>query len=349
MYQNLPTKVGFGPKSYSLIGDNLVSGLAISGKSIDIEPIKTKVEKITSSKILHLSVGKERQDLNSIFKLASQLERESIDYVIAIGGGSIIDFAKLFREQLSTLTGHSCPLYVIPSLIGSGAESSMTAIINSPDEKIIKVKEDFIPDGIIYDYGILKSLSSLQMILGHLDAITHCVESLTSFNSNLFSQFLAPFSLEEFLQYHYSNQIDFDNLSKKDFAQLSLLSFNGGVCQNNAGAGLTHALAHSLESLSSKEHSLCISFFLPVVLKYIYEKDVTFSLKANKNFNAYIDNRLNELRISGVFDDLNSFLKIESNFEDCLELASSDPCWRLFYKKIDFGRLKELLFEYLWN
>ena len=349
MYQNLPTKVGFGPKSYSLIGTNFSSGLVISGKSIDIDSIKTKIEKITSSEILHISIGKERQDLNSISKLASRYDTESIDYVIAIGGGSIIDFAKLFRQQLFKLRGYSCPLYVIPSVIGSGAESSMTAIINAPDEKIIKVQEDFIPDGIIYDYGILKSLSSEQIILGHLDAITHCVESLTSFNSNLFSQFLALFSLKEFVQHHDSSQMNFDELGKKDLAQLSLLSFNGGVCQNNAGAGLTHALAHSLESLSNKGHSLCIAFFLPVVLKYVYENDLTFSLKSEKNFNTYIDKRLAELCRSGVFDDINSFLKIESNFEECLTLASSDPCWRLFYKKVDNGRLKELILECLWN
>ena len=42
----------------------------------------------------------------------------------------------------------------------------------------------FLPDGIIYDFSLYKNLKRERIILGHLDALTHCLESLNSINKN---------------------------------------------------------------------------------------------------------------------------------------------------------------------
>ncbi len=347
MYQNLPNKVGFGPKSYSLISTEYNEGIVVSGESIDTESIIDKIKKISSSNIIHITIGKERNDLDYIDSLSTKYRNDSIDFMVAIGGGSIIDFTKLFRESLSKKSHHLPSFFVIPSLIGSGAESSMTAILNTSRKKEIKVDENFLPNGIIYDLNILKKLPNEKLIPGHLDAISHCIESLTSFNKNLFSEFLALSSLQQFINHCYSGSFSFEEASRSDLAQLALLSFNGGICQNNSGAGLTHALAHSLESLFGKEHALCIAFFLPVVLKYIYEIDADFPLKSDSNLNLHLDKNISMLRKNGFFTDMINYLQIESNLDSCLDLASLDPCWRLFYKKVDSLKLKDLLINYL--
>ena len=49
---------------------------------------------------------------------------------------------------------------------------------------MIRVNENFLPNGIVYDLKFIKTLSKVELISGSIDSVTHCLESLSSTNKN---------------------------------------------------------------------------------------------------------------------------------------------------------------------
>ena len=231
--------------------------------------------------------------------------------------------------------------FFIPTLLGSGSESSMTAIINTRSKKNIFIDESFLPDGIIYDFKILKLIRNDLLILGHIDALIHCYESLTSINSNPFSEFLARNTIKNFLGNFKEKKNKFFEIDNEFIKELSLLSFNGGICQSNAGAGLTHALAHSTEELTKIPHSICISFFSKSILNYLILNHKNLSFEKFEEIQKHVSFLWDHLEKKNLFSDIKNFLKNNQNFEKVLELSKKDPCWRLFKLKIDEEFLKK--------
>ena len=189
-YQTFINKVGFGSKGYSLIANSEQRpSVLISGISIDYSYILEKLKKITNSSIEHIKIGKERKSMEEIKKISQQLLGKNFKRIFAVGGGSIIDFTKNVYLNLQSSSKDQIDFYIIPSRIGSGAESSSTSIINTDNRKIIKLNDNFIPKGIVYDLELLNNLNNTEILLGSVDALSHCSESLTSFNKNPYLDF----------------------------------------------------------------------------------------------------------------------------------------------------------------
>ena len=335
-YQNLPAKVGFGAKAYSML-PSLAQTLIIHGSSVEVDEFVEKIKKITSSNVSFFQLRDERRSIKKIENLSKKFK--DVDCFIIIGGGSIIDSCKVLFKSLTNNSDKK--KFFIPTLLGSGSESSMTAIINTRSKKNIFIDESFLPDGIIYDFKILKLIRNDLLILGHIDALIHCYESLTSINSNPFSEFLARNTIKNFLENFKEKKNKFFEIDNEFIKELSLLSFNGGICQSNAGAGLTHALAHSTEELTKIPHSICISFFSKSILNYLILNHKNLSFEKFEEIQKHVSFLWDHLEKKNLFSDIKNFLKNNQNFEKVLELSKKDPCWRLFKLKIDEEFLKK--------
>ena len=155
-HQIFVSKLGFNKKGYNLIEKSDAPSLVISGKSIDYSE-KVNYLKKRCANIELISLGEERNSLNEIEELISNLKKRSLRNLFVFGGGSIIDVAKIIYASLKKDIS-DINLYVIPTKIGSGAESSITSIINTKNKKIIKTNEEFLPSTVIYDTDIIKNL-----------------------------------------------------------------------------------------------------------------------------------------------------------------------------------------------
>ena len=134
--------------------------------------------------------------------LAGQLKEEfgTIDGIIGIGGGSVMDLAKAVSLMMNN-PGSSADyqgwdlvknpgVYKagIPTLSGTGAEVSRTTVLTGPTRKL-GMNSDFTPfDQIVLDPELTANVPANQRFYTGMDCYIHCIESLTGTFLNEFSK-----------------------------------------------------------------------------------------------------------------------------------------------------------------
>ena len=273
MIQNFCNELGFGNKGYSLLNlKNNPKIILISGHNSNYKYLIKKLKIYVKKKIYHYKTDHRRYSKKYITALINKIKIKKPQIIIALGGGSIIDFSKRVFEPFYKNT----KFYIFPSIPGSGAESSITSIINSNEKKDFLISKKFIPSGIIYDDNLISSCKHNTILKGILDALTHCIESTVSINKNYYLNFLSIESVNFFIK---NNPIKLLNKKISIFNNINLLSFNGGLAQCNAGSGICHALSHTAEKMLGENHSKCISYFILPTIKYLKKKNIIYMKK----------------------------------------------------------------------
>lgn len=111
------------------------------------------------------------------------LEESDADLIIGVGGGSVIDMAKLIRHKHQALKGRRIPLIAMPTTAGSGAEATHFAVVYEHGEKKSVSAPDITPDcALIYPPFTYSADRYLTACAG-FDAIAHAIESYWSVKS----------------------------------------------------------------------------------------------------------------------------------------------------------------------
>ena len=113
-----------------------------------------------------------------------------VDLIIGIGGGSVMDMAKLMKafytapeksKELAkgelVMTDPSIPLVLIPTTTGSGSEATHFAVVYIGLDKYSLASQLLLPDGVILDGSLIASASPYQMACNGLDALAQAIES----------------------------------------------------------------------------------------------------------------------------------------------------------------------------
>ena len=269
-----------------LFGENAIMGLksypssrvaVIHGSSLN-EDYKTKVIKSLSSFEISFVEKKWQGEptLNSLSETIADIEKIKPDMIIAIGGGSVIDGAKLVRTYYEfpffdmnntkfSMLNWKTNFVAIPTTIGSGAEISSASVmyndINKSKEFVISHK--FIPEIIILEASLIVNAPKKMLLSSMVDALSHCIEGYMSNIDNILIDSYAEKAIQIISKYYQvvSKGIDKENLNK-----LQLASVFAGMVQNHCIVGATHAIAHQMSAFGLS-HSNAISIFLPSVIR----------------------------------------------------------------------------------
>ena len=172
-------------------GDNVL--LAWGGGSVKKNGIYDEVRSILEN------TGKKVTDFGGIMpnptyakvQEGAALARENkIDFILAVGGGSVIDCCKIVAAQAKTdrdlwemeMTEHQFPAEAIPmgavvTASGTGAEMNGGAVITN-EEKIIKAgMAAFAPRFAVLDPEYTASVPEMQVISGAFDTLSHAMET----------------------------------------------------------------------------------------------------------------------------------------------------------------------------
>lgn len=337
MIQNFSRSLGFAPKGYSLLHlKDKPKIILITGIKSNFKYLKDKLEKYSKTKVTCFRVDKKKISYLSLKQMQKKINKIKPNVIISLGGGTIIDFSKRIAGQIKKVK-----FYIFPSLPGSGAESSITSILNIKNEKKILVDEKFMPDGIIYDETFFYSCPKNLILRGIADSLTHCIESTLTINGNYYLNFLSVETVNQFIKQNSVKNLI--SAKPKNINNINLLSFNGGLSQCNAGSGLCHALSHAAEKLTAESHTKCISFFIYPVMLYLLKKNKKEMSKFNKKIMEYIIDLTKEIQKRESFSKLNEYVKNEQTFKKIIEYAKNDPCWRLYKKNININLLKTLI------
>lgn len=190
--------------------------------------------------------------------------------VIGIGGGSTLDLAKAVALMLTNagssadyqgwdLVRNKGVYHVgIPTLSGTGAEVSRTAVLTGPMKKL-GLNSDFTPfDQVVLDPELTAHAPADQRFYTGMDCYIHCIESLSGTYLNAFSQSYGDQALalcrEIFLA---RSDWDLDSDEK-----LMMASWHGGMSIAYAQVGVAHAMSYGLSYVLGIKHGLgnCIAF-----------------------------------------------------------------------------------------
>ena len=167
--------------------------------------------------------------------------------VIAIGGGSVIDTAKIISKN---------PIIAIPTTY-SGASRTSHAVYWHSGRKYDRHTEK--PITIVRPGYLEQDLLDLVIYYSRADCICHTIESLASRKSNAQSRFYASMALSL--------------IKKEEWLDSSLLA---GDAVEITGTNVIHALSYTLTTIYGVPHGRALAFLLPKFASYLSPEDMDF-------------------------------------------------------------------------
>ena len=290
----------------SLKSIELDSVAVILGSSLYTNKIIDKVEELLAKNIKFQKfirpIGEPKE--SDIKDLASKLIDFSPKQILAIGGGSTIDTAKLawliyekpdfqlddFGTSIQDLGLRKKASFIaIPTTFGSGSEASSAVAFtrNNEIKKTILVSHDFLPDKVILDPALGSSANSAILFPSAFDALTHAIEGYVSIVDNQFLNPMAIMVIKEILE--TLNNIRNENTDIKVLEALCYSAYYAGIIQNHCSVGLTHSFAHQLTNYGVS-HGTGNAMFLNTVMEYNSTRSKKYKVLAEEiGFNSVKD------------------------------------------------------------
>ncbi|GAG05382.1 unnamed protein product, partial [marine sediment metagenome] len=173
----------------------LVIAARSAGQSGTLEAVETNLEK-AGAEVAVWSGPSMEPSLETVRTMAARAAEHQVDWLVAVGGGSIIDGAKLAWVLYETPEfdfGAEKPPAVealrrkarfaaVATTAGSGSEASQAAVLTHPKtgKKVPLVSPHFVPDLAILDAGLTRSLPVDVTVSSGMDALSHAVEAYAS-------------------------------------------------------------------------------------------------------------------------------------------------------------------------
>ncbi len=280
-----PNKLVFGADSFNQFIDDF---LALGFKRLFLLSIAELQEQLAPGLKRMESAGVIIETNLSIKNEPSFAEFEEIlaaarffkaDSVVGIGGGSVLDVAKLVAAQLlntqptTEVTGignlkeRKTYLACLPTTSGTGSEVSPNSIlVDEHHNKIGVISPYLVPDAAYIDPILTLSVPKHITAATGIDALTHCLEAYTNKFAKPMIDLIALEGIRLVAQNLRAACENADNLEAK--TQLSLASMYGGQCLGPVNTAAVHALAYPLGATFNINHGLSIALLLPAVMEF---------------------------------------------------------------------------------
>ncbi len=259
---------------------------------------------------------------------------QQADFVIAIGGGSVLDTGKALAAMLTNpgevldylevigkgqpLRNPSVPFIAIPTTAGTGTEVTRNAVLKSEAHHVkVSMRSPWmLPTIAIVDPKLMLSVPKIVTAYTGLDALTQLIEPFVSNKSNPMTDAICQKGLEQVSASFVSAYEDGGHLQMRE--GMALASLFGGMALANAGLGAVHGIAGPLGGMCPVPHGAACAALLPHVMK------MNLSQLRKKDMKVFID-RMNLIgRILTQSQNANAEDGIEwiRNLCDTIQIAS---------------------------
>jgi len=264
--------------------------------------------------------------VETVWRGAKAMSAFGPDWIVAVGGGSAIDAAKVmwcFYEHPNLtlediLVPGSMPglrnkarFVAVPSTSGTASEITAFSVITDTKNHIKYpiVAGDMVPDVAILDPAVPATMPKTVTANTGMDVMCHAVEAVASTAATSFTD---PYAIEAIklvlqnLEKAYVNGGDMD--ARFNMHNASALA---GMAFTNASLGLVHSLAHKIGGEFGVTHGLANAILLPYIVDY--------NRKSTKKY-AEVEKVLGIGDIAEEIRKLNKKLGIPATFKDCTEV-----------------------------
>lgn len=283
---HFPGKLVFGnhcidqlPDEITNLAPTRVFILTLTALLPPLQPLIAQLEK----KNIHVAIytGITQEPLFSDFqRVMAEATPFDPDLVLGIGGGSVLDIAKLVAAQLGNeqtladylgiglLKGRTRKLICMPATSGTGSEVSPNAILvdDQDNQKKGFISPFLVPDIVYVDPLLTISVPPSITAATGLDALTHCLEAYT----NKFAQpFIDLYAFEgmRLIADHLVRAVR-NGTDEEARSQVAMGSLLGGFCLGPVNTAAVHALSYPLGSSFHLPHGLSNALLLPYVMEF---------------------------------------------------------------------------------
>lgn len=224
-----------------------------------------------------LSVAKE-PDIDTLAAAIDTGKTLGVDLVVGIGGGSVMDSAKVLAAMLpspSDLMDHlevvgrglplktdRLPLILVPTTAGTGAEVTRNAVVDIPQaQRKVSLRDNrLLPDLALVDPALTDGCPRHVTLHSGLDAVTQVIEPYLSSRATAFTDMLCVEAIPKGLRALKQLMAEESPEARDNLAHVSLF---GGMALANAGLGVVHGIAGPLGGLSGAPHGAICGALLP--------------------------------------------------------------------------------------
>jgi alcohol dehydrogenase class IV len=264
---------GFGHRRVLLVTDRVVAGLGLH---------RALLAGLRAGGVEHVLYDGISADapLAEVERGVALFRRRRCDAVVAVGGGSPMDAAKVIASAAANgkaprqLVGYfrglktPAPIYAVPTTAGTGSEVTVAAVVSDPEagKKLVIADTRLVPQMAALDPALMTGLPKAVTAATGMDALTHAVEAYLGTWAGEHTDRLALAAVA----------MIYANLRKacrngRDLAareQMSLAAAYAGLAFTRANVGYVHAIAHQLGGRYHVPHGLANAILLPHVLRF---------------------------------------------------------------------------------
>lgn len=209
--------------------------------------------------------------------------KDDIGVIVAIGGGSVIDAAKVLsasggdfaavKEFLDTGEGGErltpVPIIAVPTTSGTGSEVTCWATVWDTDagKKYSLNLPSLYPEHAVVDPELMLGAPRGLTVSTGLDALSHSLESIWNVNANPVSSALAVSAASEVLETLPALADDLDNLDLR--ARMARAAMIAGLAFSNTKTALAHSVSYPITLKHGVPHGIACSFSLSMVMRWV--------------------------------------------------------------------------------
>ena len=260
-------------KKALFVTDQMLLSVGIAKKVIDLLD-KEEIEYIVYDDI------KPNPTITNVKKGLRICKKYHCDYIVAVGGGSVIDTAKAIGivynnpefKDIKSLVGvadtknKSLPIIALPTTAGTAAEVTINYVITDEEAlvKMVCVDPNDIPVLSIVDAELMSGMPASLAAATGLDALTHAMEG---YITKAHWEMTDMFHLKA-MKIIYENLEKAVNKNQKAIEQMALAQYIAGMGFSNVGLGIVHSMAHQLGALYDTPHGVANALLLPYVMEW---------------------------------------------------------------------------------
>lgn len=280
---------GFGHRRILIVTDEIISRLGL---------LKPLADALTAGGTPFVVFDEVTPDapIPVIEKGIERFKRERCDAIVAFGGGSVMDAAKVIglaaandrhpRQLVGYFRGlrGPVPIYAVPTTAGTGSEVTVAAVISDPqnEKKLVIADTRIVPTMAALDPALMTGLPRPVTAATGMDALTHAVEAYLGYWGTSYTERMALSAVSMIYENLPIAYNDGTNLAARE--KMALASTYAGFAFTRANVGNVHAIAHQLGGKYHTPHGLANAIMLPHVLRFsastITEKLAVLAVRA---------------------------------------------------------------------
>lgn len=256
------------------------------------------INSMEQSGIEYIELGgvKANPDVELVRQGIEICRKEKVDFILAAGGGSVIDSAKAIamgvfyeKDVWDYFTGDTeirkaLQVGVILTIPATGSEASNTSVLTNSAEGHLKraVSSDLLkPVFAVMNPELTYSLPAYQTAAGGVDIMSHVLERYFTLEPDCgFTDRLCEATLRTVIQ-----SLPKVLKNPEDYAARAEIMWAGTIAHNGIlGVGRSedwgsHMLGHEISALYDLTHGATLSIVIPQWMKYVYKTDITRFVK----------------------------------------------------------------------